>query len=218
MTKKENHDAAIKRVAEQYQANGFAVLIEPSGEDCPAFLGNYRPDLIAKSATKSVVVEVKIGTDVAYGERFRSLAERIAQEPGWEFSLVVIAGQEFEAGSSLEKLPTAAQVKDRTDRALALSKQGNLEAAFLLLWGCLESTLRLLSVECGLPLRNAPPSAILRELYSAGELSNVQYEQAMQLLKIRNSLVHGYVRPTEVTDIELLGKIVLELLQELKGD
>lgn len=214
-TKQEIHDKAVSNLVSQYQKNGFTVLIEPSGREVPAFLGNYRPDLIVKNDKKSVIVEVKVGTEVAHGERFRAIAERVAQEPGWEFSLVIISGENSETDSSIAELPTQVQVIERIGHADELLRQGRLDASFLLFWMCLESVLRLLAVKSKIPLRNAPPSAMIRELYSAGELSNEQSEVIMKLMKVRNSLIHGYIISVIPIEIDTLRKTIFDLISEL---
>jgi uncharacterized protein YutE (UPF0331/DUF86 family) len=62
-------------------------------------------------------------------------------------------------------------------------------------------------------LENLPPSALIRELYSAGELSMDQLENLLRLLPIRNRLVHGF-GSEEPIDVERLRLIVRELLEE----
>ena len=49
----------IREVAREYRRAGYEVLVEPSGPQVPAFLGDYRPDLIAVGDRESVVIEVK---------------------------------------------------------------------------------------------------------------------------------------------------------------
>jgi hypothetical protein len=97
------HDAyqrTLQGIAADYRAQGYDVRIEPAPEEVPGFLARFRPDLIAHGSHDSVVVEVKIGTTTAASERFRELAERIQQQPGWRFSLVVIDPRSDEVAPS----------------------------------------------------------------------------------------------------------------------
>jgi hypothetical protein len=52
----------LARVAEDYRCRGHDVQVQPGGPSLPDFLAGYQPDLIARSPTDSVVIEVKVGT------------------------------------------------------------------------------------------------------------------------------------------------------------
>jgi hypothetical protein len=78
----------------------------------------------------------------------------------------------------------------RNAQALMGARQD--EAAFLLLWSALEGALRLAGERAQLPLASLPPSTLIRELYSAGEISREQFDALLGLLPIRNQLVHGF--------------------------
>ena len=62
MTPRSRGVEIIAKVAEDYRRRGYEVDVEPDGPSVPEFLGDFRPDLIARSPTEAVVVEVKIGT------------------------------------------------------------------------------------------------------------------------------------------------------------
>jgi len=111
----------------------------------------------------------------------------------------------------LAELQGLAQDGDR------LLREGERKAAFLLLWSALEGSLRLLGRRAQLPLENLPSSALIRELYSAGEISRDQFETLMRLLPVRNHLAHGpHRRPDEIT-VEPLQGLVRALLEEARS-
>jgi len=83
-------------------------------------------------------------------------------------------------------------LEQRTQNAEDLLRSGQNEAAFLLLWSALEGILRHLGERAQLPLANLPPSALMRELYSAGEISREEFEMLVGLFPLRNQLVHGF--------------------------
>lgn len=109
------------------------------------------------------------------------------------------------------------QVGDRIEKARVLLNQNMLDASFLLLWSAIEGALRNLAESTNLPLRQVPTSALLRELFSAGELSRVQFDSAMDALNVRNNVAHGFGSVLSRQDVEKLIRLAEELLRELHG-
>jgi hypothetical protein len=205
----------IGKVAEDYRRRGYQVEVAPSGAGLPEFLSGFRPDLIARRAGESVVVEVKIGTRTSVAEKFRDIAERVNRQPGWRFSLVFVNPDQPDQVAEVQPAPLTL-LQERAQNAEALLRSGQREAAFLLFWSALEGTLRLLGERAQLPLVSLPPSTLLRELYSAGEISREQFEALMRLLPIRNQLVHGF-GPQAGLEVEQLRLLVHSLLVEAQS-
>jgi hypothetical protein len=204
----------ISRVAEDYRRRGYEVEVEPSADVVPEFLRGLHPGLIARRPGDSVVVDVKVGTRTSVAERFREIAERVNKEPGWRFSLVF--ANPDEPSQITEAEPAALHVlEQRTQNAGDLLRTGQNEAAFLLLWSALEGILRHLGERAQLPLANLPPSALMRELYSAGEISREQFEALVGLFPVRNQLVHGFGSRADLEAEQLL-ILVKSLLAELR--
>jgi len=181
----------FSRVADDYRRRGYEVEVEPSADAVPEFLRGLHPGLIARRPGDSVVVEVKVGTKTSVAERFREIAERVNKEPGWRFSLVFASPDEPNQITEAEPAPRRL-LEQRTQNAEDLLSTGQNEAAFLLLWSALEGILRHLGERAQLPLANLPPSALMRELYSAGEISREEFEMLVGLFPLRNQLVHGF--------------------------
>lgn len=206
----------ITKVAEDYRRRGYDVDIEPKGSNLPKFLDGFQPDLIARRSDESVVVEVKVGTRTSVAERLRDIAERVNKQPGWRFSLVFVNPDQPDQIS--EGPPAAlALLEERIENAEALLKSGQKEAAFLLSWSALEGILRLIGERAQLPVVSLPPSTLLRELYSAGEISRQQFETLMHLLPIRNRLVHGFEQEAEV-EVKELNLLAHSLLAEARAE
>lgn len=205
---------AIARVASRYRDSGYDVQVEPAGADLPPFLLGFRPDLIARRPGDNVVVEVKIGTRTSVAERLREVAERVNKEPGWRFSVVFADPDRPDQLVDAETTPLAV-LEQRSNDAHQLIESGQKEAAFLLLWSALEGLLRLLSERAQLPLKSLPPSTLIRELYSAGELSRDQFDQLMRQLPLRNQLVHG-LGSHEGIESGVLEAIVNSLISDLR--
>jgi REase_AHJR-like len=214
----ELHNQTVQRLASEYRAKGYEVVAEPSAKERPAFLQDYQPDLIAKGRDESIIVEVKVGTEMAHGARLQPIAQRIAAHPGWRFSLVVVDPERKEGtrGIDLELLSVEA-AKDQVQRARQLADQGMFDAAFLLLWSGVEAALGHILARAHLPIRSLSTSIILRELFSAGELSRSQFEVAMKALPIRSSLAHGASIEVNASDIDSLSKMADSLFNDLSS-
>jgi hypothetical protein len=205
----------VARVADDYRRRGYEVEVEPAANALPEFLHGFHPDLIArKPGDESVVVEVKVGTRTSAAEQLREIAERVNQQPGWRFSLVFADAERPD--QITEAVPPPLEVvEERVRNAEALMRARQDEASFLLLWSALEGALRLAGERAQLPLASLPPSTLIRELYSAGEISREQFEALLGLLPVRNQLVHGFgSRPA--IDVERLREIVSSLLADLR--
>ena len=208
--------SVIAKVAADYRRRGYDVDVEPSGPSLPEFLGEYRPDLIARGSGETVVVGVKVGTQMSVAERLRDVVEQINRQPGWRFSLVFVNPEHPDQLTEAKPAPLLV-LEERAKTADDLFQADQKEAAFLLLWSAVEGTLRLLAERADLPLSSLPPSALLRDMYSAGEISRQHFESLMRLLPIRNQLVHG-LEAQEGVDVEELRRIGQELLAEARGE
>jgi hypothetical protein len=216
MTPRSIESQAIAKVAEDYRRRGYDIALAPTGPDLPGFLEGYQPDIIARSPTESVVVEVKVGTRTSVAERFRELAERINRQPGWRFALVYVSPSEPDQLTEAEPAPLP-ELEQRARRADSLLQADQSDAAFLLYWSTLEGSLRLLGRRAHLPLENLPSSALIRELYSSGELSREEFDTLMRLLPVRNRLVHGLVGRPEPGAVEPLRSLVNTLLENARS-
>jgi len=206
----------IAKVAEDYRRRGYDVDVEPSGPSLPEFLGEFRPDLIARGPGETVVVGIKVGTRTSVAERLRDVVEQINRQPGWRFSLVFVNPEHPDQLTEAQPAPLSL-LQERAKNADALLQADQKEAAFLLLWSVVEGTLRLLAERADLPLSSLPPSALIRDLYSAGEIRAEHFESLMRLLPIRNQLVHGR-ESQEIMDVEGLRRLGQELLAEAASE
>jgi uncharacterized protein YutE (UPF0331/DUF86 family) len=205
----------LQEIAAEYEARGYEVLIEPSPEQLPEFLGGFRPDLVARKPNESVVVEVKVGTQTAASERFRELAETIQRQPGWRFSLVVIDPRSDEVAPPTQQLLDRQEIVDRLGRAQELLKTGATDAAFLLMWVSVEALLRHIATREGLPLERVPSSSLMKELFSLGILSRSELEVAQRAFSVRNALVHGFATARLDETSRELAQFAQKLLLEL---
>lgn len=205
----------IDEIASDYTKHGYKVLVEPKDQELPSFLGGFHPDLVAIGPQDSVVVEVKIGTETAASERFRELVETIQQQPGWRFSLVVVDPRTDEVAPSIQPLLDIPHITGRLREAEELYGQDMKDAAFIVLWLSIEAILRHLAIKENLPLERVPSSALFKELYSMGLISNQTLNICLRALTVRNAIVHGFESPGLDDVFKSLLTIVPELLEEL---
>ena len=205
----------VQELARSYQAQGFVVKAAPTADDIPFDLGGYRPDLLAEKEGQHLIVEVKkAGVPLSVG-RLQALAETIRQHAGWRLILVAAdhptTGELPDSAAELISWPV---LLDRADRAKHLLSLGELDAAFLMLWSTLEPLLRRHAEQIGLPIERLPTAALLNYLYSQGELSFEQFEQALAALRVRNRLVHGFEATEAAQGARPLHTLVTDLLHE----
>jgi REase_AHJR-like len=208
------YERKLQELAADYRSQGYDVRIEPGPEDVPPFLTGVRPDLIARGPHDSVVVEVKVGTTTAVSERFRELADKIRQQPGWRFSLVVIDPRSDEVAPSADSLLNRDAIAIRLETANELHRAGSTEAAFLLMWTSIEALLRQIATREGLPLERVPSSALLKELFSLGLLARDELDVAQRAFAVRSALVHGF----EATGLDQMTETVARLAQQLLAE
>lgn len=180
------------RVAERYTQEGYEVIHQPDSNLLPFDLGAYRPDLlVVKPGGERYLVEIK-GTSAAIPvEKYREVAQRVAQEPGWRFLLVTNVEAD-EALPDTQKPLDWAAIEERMRDAERLRGLGEVEAGLLTLWAAFEATVRNRAIEEHLPLESLRISSVINYLYSHGELSMEQFDAALELQRIRNQVAHGF--------------------------
>lgn len=217
MTSKTERDYRVleSKIAEKYKTQGFEVVLQPKKEDLPFDLGTYRPDLIAKKTpNECYIIEVKGSTSLTSIDRYREIAEIVAQHAGWSFLLVT--GDDIylsEKEKDNNGLLTLEQMHQRQAQAQRLLSLGEFEGAFLSLWGVLEAALRRQAIKVSIPIERFPTLSLVNHLYSQGELSIEQLDKVKALQAIRNRFVHGYQTPNLNEPTKQLQELVKELVE-----
>ncbi len=89
---------------------------------------------------------------------------------------------------------------------------GEVEVAFLCLWGILEAAMRRQAKQVAIPIERFPASSLINHLYSQGELSMEQFDQVRVIQTVRNRLIHGYQLPNLDEPTKQLQMLVNELI------
>ncbi|MFN5301694.1 MAG: hypothetical protein ACK5C9_03425 [Pseudanabaena sp.] len=183
----------LQGIAEKYRLQGFEVVIEPSKSLIPFDLGNYCPDLIArKGLDEGYIIELKKSIAKISVDRYREIAEIVAQHHGWRFLLITGEDVSSEDPKDDSELLTWEQMSQRQEQAQKFLAIGEVEVAFLCLWGVLESAMRRQAKQVAIPIERFPANSLINHLYSQGELSMEQFDQVRVIQGVRNRLVHGY--------------------------
>lgn len=181
----------VQELAQEYRSKGYEVITEPLPEQLPDFLCQYRPDLLVRKGSESIIVEVKTRSSLAGNPQIRDLARVLHATPDWKFELVTVREKE-KLDTPEGACPLArADIPSRLETVEGLLEIGSPEAAFLLGWAALEATVRLLVEEEQLTLDRIAPSYLLRQAVTNGVVSREDYELLLRAMKYRNALVHG---------------------------
>ena len=198
----------LDRIADEYRAKGYDVLVEPSGPDLPPFLGNHRPDLIARKGEERLVIELRPSSSEAGQTQLRGLAERIEREPGWRFVLISTSpAEELLPGERLALL-SELEVEEHLRQAQSLLESGQLEAALLLSWAAVEGQLRALAKREEIPLPRPETLTLLRQLVTLGLIDRDHYRALSEAFRARSAVAHGF-RPEGDIDSTVRALLVL---------
>lgn len=208
-------DQKLHEVIRSYTEQGFTVKRAPGPKDVPFDLEGYIPDLLLEKLDQHIIVEVKLVGVPLSVDRLQTLAATIRQHPGWQFLLVTADDVVADTLTADKGAPAPWQIAvERTQRAAHLLNLGETDAAFLLLWSAMEALLRYHAGQIGLPIERLPTTALLDYLYSQGELTFEQFEQASTALQVRNRLAHGYAATETNREAQPMHTLVADLLQE----
>jgi hypothetical protein len=202
------------KIAEKYQAQGYKVILDPRKSELPFDLGNYRPDMIVeKSPQEHYIIEVKSSVSQMPIDRYREIAELVAQHAGWSFLLVTEEDVSQSAETKGEgQLLSWEQIYQRQKQAERLMSLGEIEGAFISFWGTLEAVLRRQAKKMSIPIERLPTLSLINHLYSQGELSMEQFDRTRELQSIRNRFVHGYQAPSLSEPTKRLQELISELV------
>jgi hypothetical protein len=187
-----------ENVAQRYRDDGYQVIVRPCGDQIPAFIAGFRPDLIASRGNEGVVVEIKANRiDLSNDRQIAGLAEVVNARPGWRLDLVVLEPETTVERAAQEAAePSDEQLDQILKTADELSESGYSPYACVVAWGGLEAAMRRLPHDGELYGRTTP-TELMRTLYSNGFFSREQFDRLRESYKIRSQVVHGLV-PSQV--------------------
>ena len=202
-----------QRVAEDYRARGYDVIIHPQSQQLPEPLADFQPDIVARKGDETVVVEVKSRQALRREPHVEPLVRAVQRVPGARFELVIAKP---DISSPLPERTRPWRDHEATsalDEATRLLEEGHLVAALLLGWAAAEAALRILAAREVVTTERNDASYLLNRLVSEGVLGNRQYQSLRQALEMRNAVAHG-LEPIGLrrSQVRALLRTVAELL------
>ena len=189
-------DEQLRRVARQYEMEGYRVVLNPSGEQIPPFLAGYEPDILAIRGYEHVLVEVRPNRSSMSDEPgITKLAALVNSEPGWRFDLVLLEPETpVQRATEKGKEPTDEEFHSMLESARTAMSVNLTEMALTTAWALLEAAMRRLRSD-GELYGGVSPMQLLGTLYSNGYLTRTEFDRAKEAWTLRTQIVHGFVSP-----------------------
>jgi hypothetical protein len=182
----------IEKTAQRYRNQGYTVDIQPRNLEID--LDNYQPDLLAVSPTedKKYIVEIKKRASRSSTDQLRKIAGLVKKHKGWHF--ILVTGDDVVPNRPEDNTDISLLSLDEVKHLWQASN--NLEsiprARFMLLWLVVEALIRHQASTIDLPFEQFQMYALIKQLYSQGEILFEQEEQLQSILSVRNKVIHGF--------------------------
>lgn len=81
----------LKRLAKEYQSDGYQVSMYPSADELPPSLANCPPDMVVSDGHQRMAIVVRSRETVTLNgpDDLRQMTHLVEQEPGWELQFVM---------------------------------------------------------------------------------------------------------------------------------
>ena len=168
--------AAVLRVAQGLERDGYTVVIEPSRESVPIDVGGYQPDIIATRGDDHILVEVKTLSNPRNLERYKEIAERVRSYPNWRFMLTTVTPEYASDQPAITDRTTPDELSALLKRLDLLIETENYEFALPYLWNALMVSLRAEADRRHVPVDATSDLRVINYMYSLGELSHEDYD------------------------------------------
>ena len=198
-------------IARSYRAKGYEVLLPSHERPAPDFLDGYLPDLIARSATDNVVVEVKRADAIRGSNDLVWLAKKIDTEDDWRLELVSVG-----SGELLVEIDDNTVV-DLDAEARLLLEAGFIDAAFVVVWAHVEAIIASFAVLNRINPANRALPQLLQDLYRCG-LVDDDVQEALQSAWSKRNLIAHSAGTASSYDVESLVASCRSLLREQIGE
>ena len=193
-------DNDIRRVAQEYRDEGYAVVERPTPAQLPAFAVGFTPELLVTRGTRHALVSVKQDrSEFEADANLVRLAEVTNAQPGWQHDFAILR-----ANDPLRRLrrkvgqPTPEQIEAMLSEAERVVELVTPRAAVALAWGGLEAAMRRYAQRVGVRgAGEAETPVLVGELYARGDLSQDDFDQLQDARRRGSVVVHG-LAPSEI--------------------
>ncbi len=213
-----DYEQELRRIAEQYAEEGYAVTTHPGESHLPNFAKGFGVDVLATRDQEGVLVQVKRDrADLQGDPRVPCQAGITNAQPGWRYDLVLL-GQDnpVRRRADMAGEPTREQIEQMIAEAEAVMRNGSTRAGFVLAWAGLEASLRRYAQQSGLDGRaGTQPTVLVREVYGVGGISPDEFQRLEAARQLRTDVVHGLAPPAiETTTVQGIIDTARRLLAE----
>jgi Holliday junction resolvase-like predicted endonuclease len=191
---KQLEERRIRSAAREYAEQGYRVIRHPSRAERPDFLAAFELDLIAFGEPENVVVEVRSRDTLGGDDSLVTLTAAVNAQPGWRIDLLVTNPRKQAIVRKDAVLASRDEAEERLIAARRLLTLEQAEAAFVIAWSALETTLREFGEIGPTPVDYLGTGQLLHDAYSVGpfDLESNDIEMLRVALQERNAIVHGY--------------------------
>lgn len=199
----------IETLRARYEQAGFAFQADPTPDQLPDFLGDYRPDAVARKHGQNVAIDVRHGPGPSEPP-LPAIRRLFDGHPDWRLHVAFAASDPLRTITIPQADP--AGIRAQVAEIRALDAAGHRRPAFIMAWALLEAALRAYSEDAG---GASPPGTVVQALAMNG-LIEPETESALRpLVALRNRVVHGDLAadPT-AEDVALVLRAVEAALSE----
>ncbi len=185
MSSRALEQTVVDRLAADLRAEGYEVVRDPRGPVLPAFMGSYKPDLVAFGRDGNVAVEVKMRRENSKLD-VSGIAKLFEGRKDWEFRVFWVPVSEEE---ELLRPQSIADIGRALSNAETLTSQERPDAGFLLAWAVFEALGRRIFADRF--ARPQTPGRLIEVMASEGVLTPDEATRLRFLVPFRNRLIHG---------------------------
>jgi hypothetical protein len=217
-----DYEHEVKRLADNYTAKGYQVIVRPKPEDLPPFAKDFTVAIVGQRADGGVLVSVKKNRqEMAADKDMARYAKMTSEHPGWRYDFAIL-----EAEDPLAREVRNAQEPSPEEMARSLNsvdsvlQAGFINPALVTAWASLEAAMRKRLIATGGRAGwGIQPRSMLNELYSTGIFSTEEFPRLEKAWKLRNEIVHGFAAPTvDPETVQFLLQTAKRLLNESKAE
>jgi uncharacterized protein YutE (UPF0331/DUF86 family) len=177
----------LRNLQQVSEARGLKFYVNPPREVLSEFLGDFRPDAIARGPDGGIIIEVKLRRNHDSERQLAEIARRVSGQKGWEFRAIYL-NPPIDTAPPIAN-PTQQQLQAAFGEIEALIKGSHYAAALVNAWAALESLARLVSANSGakIPGGYSP----LQAIQTLADIENEAADYLRKMVKLRNAVVHG---------------------------
>ena len=181
----------LELVREQYEADGFSFYLYPSKGLLPISVDGFKPDAIAISDEKKILIEVVSRKSTESDSAIKNISNILKSEPDWSLRIIFADSFNIE-NNSLREIVSRQTIQEAITRTEELLENDFDAEVLLLQWSILEAIVLYLFERSELNnTRVMSGKALISFLEQEGYLSFRDAKALRKLAIIRHRIAHG---------------------------